>query len=185
LTRIGYYLTSIEIRTSGDPAVLAPQLRRAISEVAPALPVVGVTPLAAQIDASLREERMLSKVTVLFGLVALALAAIGLHGVLAYGVAQRTSEIGIRLALGANPRQVFWMVLKEALVWVGVGGAIGLAATLALGRLVSALLFGLDPIDPATITAACTTLVVVAVAAASWPARRAARLNPLAALRCE
>jgi predicted permease len=179
------YLTSIEVRTSGDPAVLAPQLRRAISEVAPGLPVLSVTPLATQIDTSLREERMLSKVTGLFGLVALALAAIGLHGVLAYGVAQRTSEIGIRLALGAHPRLVFWMVLKEALAWVGVGAAIGLAATLALGRLVSALLFGLDPIDPATIAAACTTLAMVAVAAASWPARRAARLNQLAALRCE
>ena len=179
------YLTSIEIRTSGDPAALAPELRRLVSEVAPTLPVLEVTPLAAQIDASLREERMLSEVTGLFGIVALVLAAIGLHGVLAYGVTQRTSEIGIRLALGANRPQVLWMVLKQALIWVGVGGAIGLAASLALSRFVSALLFGLDPIDPATIAASCATLTVVAVASAFWPARRAARLNPLTALRCE
>ena len=179
------YLNSIEVRTSGDPALLAPQLRRVISEVAPTLPVRDVMPLAAQLDASLREERMLSEVTGLFGMVALALAAIGLHGVLAYGVTQRTSEIGIRLALGANRPQVLWMVLRQALVWVGVGGAIGLAATLALGRLVTASLFGLSPLDPATIAASCATLGVVAVAAALWPARRAARLNPLTALRCE
>ena len=128
---------------------------------------------------------MLSEVTALFGVVALMLAAIGLHGVLAYEVTQRTSEIGIRLALGADRPLGLWMVLKQALVWVGAGGAIGVAASLALGRFVTALLFGLDPIDLPTIAAACAILAAVAVAAAYWPARRAARLNPLAALRCE
>jgi len=179
------YLTSIEIRTSGDPAALAPELRRAVSEVAPALPVGEVTPLAAEVDASLRKERMLSEVTGLFGAVALLLAAIGLHGVVAYGVAQRTGEIGIRLALGASRPQVLWMVLKQALTWVIVGGGVGLVASVALGRLVTALLFGLDPLDPATIGTASGTLTAVAVAAAFWPARRAARLDPMTALRCE
>ena len=183
--QVAGYLTSIEIRASGDPAVVAPQVRRAISEVAPTLPVRDVGPLAAQIDASLRRERLLSEVTGLFGLVALALAAVGLHGVLAYGATQRTGEIGIRLALGARRPQILWLVLKQALVWLAIGAAIGLAAALVLGRLVSALLFGLDPFDPGTIGAAGATLVVVGVAAALWPALRAARLDPMRALRCE
>ena len=179
------YLNSIEIRTSGDPALIAPQMRRVIAEVAPTLPVLDVAPLAARIDISLRDERMLSQLTGLFGAVALALAAVGLHGVVAYGVTQRTSEIAVRLALGADRRRVLWMVLRQALIWVGIGAAVGLVATLALGRLMAALLFGLDPIDPATILASGTMLAVVSVAAAYWPARRAARLDPLRALRCE
>jgi len=144
-----------------------------------------VTPLATQVDIALREERMLSQLTGLFGTVALLLAAIGLHGVLAYGVTQRTREIGVRLALGATRSQVLWMVLKQALRWVGAGAALGLIATLALGRLLTALLFGLNPVDPTTIAASAATMVIVAVAAAYFPARRAARLDPLTALRCD
>lgn len=160
-------------------------LLQLLAEVAPDLPVASATTLSARVDASLRDERVLSRLTSLFGLLALLLAAVGLHGVLAYGVTQRTGEIGIRLALGAEAGQVLWMVLGEALAWVGIGAAIGLAATLALGRLLSSLLFGLDPLDPATILVATGTLVTVAVAAAYWPARRAAKLDPLTALRCE
>lgn len=181
----GGYLRSVEVRCRIDPAVLEPRVRQLIAEVAPDLPVVGVTPLATRVDASLRDERVLSQLTGLFGVLALLLAAVGLHGVLAYGVTQRTSEIGIRLALGAEEGQVLWMVLREAVAWVGIGAAIGLAATLALGRLISSLLFGLDPVDPATILAATGTLGAVACAAAYWPARRAAKLDPLTALRCE
>ncbi len=183
--QVAGYLNSIEIRTSGDPVLIAPQVRRAIAEIEPNLPVLDVTPLSAQVDASLREERMLGQLTGLFGAVALLLAAIGLHGVLAYGVTQRASEIGVRLALGAGRRQVLWMVLKQAMVWVAIGIAIGLAATLALGRLLASLLFGLDPLDPMTILVAGSTLVAVAVGAAYWPARRAARLDALTALRSE
>jgi predicted permease len=179
------YLNSIDVRTSRDPAIIAPQLRQVVADVAPNLPILDVTPLVTRIDASLRGERTLSQLTGVFGLVALLLASIGLHGVLAYGVARRTGEIGLRLALGAARRQVLWMVLGDALAWVGAGAVVGLLATLALGRLLSTLLFGLDPIDPITMVVAGATLVVVAVAAAYWPARRAARLDPLNALRCE
>ncbi|MEW5983992.1 MAG: ABC transporter permease [Acidobacteriota bacterium] len=179
------YLNSIEVRTTSDPALISPQVRRAIAEIAPALPVLGVMPLAARLDMSLREERMLSRLTGLFGAIALALAAIGLYGVLAFSVTQRTTEIGLRRALGAADRQVLWMVLKQSLVWVGAGVAIGLVATAGLGRLMEALLFGLHPIDPATILVACATLVAVSLTAAYWPARRAARVDPLAALRHE
>jgi len=181
----GRYLRSVEVRCRVDPAIMAPRLRRLVSEIAPDLPIVGVTPLAMRVDASLRGERALSQLTGLFGMVALLLAAVGLHGVLAYGVTQRTGEIGIRLALGAEQGQVLWMVLKEALAWVGIGAAIGLAATLVLGRFIASLLFGLDPIDPVTILAATAMLGAVAFAAAYWPARRAAKLDPLTALRCE
>jgi len=179
------YLRSVEVRCRIDPAAMEPRVRRLIAEVAPDLPVVSATPLSARVDASLRDERALSRLTGLFGLLALLLAAVGLHGVLAYGVIQRTGEIGIRLAIGAEGRQVLWMVLGEALAWVGIGAAVGLAATLALGRLLSSLLFGLDPLDPATIVVATATLVAVTVAAAYWPARRAAKLDPLTALRYE
>ena len=161
------------------------QLRRVVADVAPDLPILDVTPLTVRVDAALREERMLSQLIGLFGVLALLLAAIGLHGVLAYGVTQRTGEIGLRLALGAGRRQVLWMVLRDAVAWVGIGATIGLAATLALGRFVSSLLYGLEPIDPVTIAGAIATLASVAVAAAYWPARRAARLDPLGALRCE
>ncbi len=179
------FLESIEIRTAGDPASLAPQVKRTIAEVSPDLPVTAVEPLSARLDVVLRQERMLSRFPMVFGLLALVLAAIGLYGVLAYSVSQRTNEIGLRLALGAGRRQVLWMVLKQALAWVGLGAAAGIAATLAAGRLVASLLFGLDPHDPTTMVLASLALVAVSVAAAWWPARRAARLDPVTALRTE
>jgi predicted permease len=179
------YLNSVEVRCRRDPATMVPHLRRVVAEVAPDLPLLRISPLADRVDVALSDERMLSQLTGVFGGLALLLAAIGLHGVLAYGVVQRTSEIGLRLALGAGRLEVLWMVMRGALAWVGVGAAIGLIATLALGRLLSSLLFGLDPIDPMTILVASATLAGVAAAAAFWPARRASRLDPLTALRCE
>lgn len=183
--QIDDYLNSIEVRAAGDPALLISQVRRVVAEVSPALPVLDIAPLSAQVDRALREERMLSQLTGLFGAIALALAAIGLYGVLAYNVSQRSNEIGVRRALGASARQVLWMVLKQALVWVGVGSLIGAVGALALGRLMSSLLFGLDSVDPGTLAAAVAMLVAVSVAAAYWPARRAARVDPMAALRHE
>jgi ABC-type antimicrobial peptide transport system permease subunit len=156
-----------------------------VTEAAPDLPIIDVTPLTAQVEVALRDERMLSQLSGLFGWLALLLASIGLHGVLAYGVVQRTGEIGLRMALGAGRLQVLWMVLRDALAWVGIGAAAGLLASFVFGRLLSSLLFGLGPIDPATILAAGATLVGVAGAAAYWPARRASRLDPFTALRCE
>ena len=179
------YLNSIVVRCRRDPAVMVPRLRQVMADVAPDLPVIDITPLTAQVDVALRDERMLSQLSSLFGVLALLLASIGLHGVLAYGVVQRTGEIGLRMALGAGRLQVLWMVLRDGLAWVGIGAAIGLLASLVFGRLLSSLLFGLDPIDPATILVAAATLVGVAGAAAYWPARRASRLDPFTALRAE
>jgi ABC-type antimicrobial peptide transport system permease subunit len=144
-----------------------------------------VRTLSEQIERSLRQERLLGQLTGFFGLLALLLASIGLYGVLAYSVSQRTGEIGIRMALGAPRLEVMWMVLRDAMGWVGVGVAIGLVVALGTGRLVSSLLFGLAPADPATILFATAALVLVASVAGYWPARRASRLDPVRALRYE
>jgi predicted permease len=179
------YLSSIQVHTRGELAVVAPQVRRVIAEAAPELPILAVRTLSEQIERSLRQERLLGQLTGFFGLLALLLASIGLYGVLAYSVSQRTGEIGIRMALGAPRLEVMWMVLRDAMGWVGVGVAIGLVVALGTGRLVSSLLFGLAPADPATILFATAALVLVASVAGYWPARRASRLDPVRALRYE
>ena len=179
------HLNSLQIRSRHDLAAVAPLVRAALAKAAPELPILDMKSLSEQIDRSLLQERLLSRLTGFFGLLALLLAAIGLYGVLAFGVVQRTGEIGIRIALGARQTQVLWMVLRTAMAWVAVGVALGLAAALAAGRLVSSLLFGLTPTDPRAILWATATLVLVAAFAGFWPAWRAARLDPVRALRCE
>jgi ABC-type antimicrobial peptide transport system permease subunit len=126
-----------------------------------------------------------ARVASFFGLLALLLACVGLYGVLSYMVARRTNEIGIRIALGAMRGDVIWLVLREALTLVGAGAVIGLLASLAATRTVSTLLFGLKPNDPLTIAAATLLLLAIAVLSAYLPARRASRVDPMAALREE
>jgi predicted permease len=179
----GEYLYSLQVH--GRSELSAGQVRDAIAGVAPDLPITGVRSLEEQVERSLRQERLLGQLTAFFGLLALLLAAIGLYGVLAYGVAQRTNEIGIRMALGAEPSRMLGTVLGSALRWVGVGVVVGLAAALAASRFLSGLLFGLDPVDPATLLVTTAALVLVAVLAAWGPARRASRLDPVSALRHE
>src|SRR5262249_20784316 len=141
--------------------------------------------LSELVGRSLSGEKLMARLAGFFGAVALLLAAIGLYGILAYSVAQRTSEIGIRMALGARPATVLGMVLNESLLLVAIGLAMGIPATLAAGRLIQGQLFGLESHDAPTIIGAAATMLITTVAASLLPARRAAALDPIVALRNE
>jgi ABC-type antimicrobial peptide transport system permease subunit len=131
------------------------------------------------------QQKLVARLASFFGLLALLLASVGLYGVLSYGVARRTNEIGIRMALGARGRSVLWLVLREALTLVVIGLVLGVGASLALTRTAESLLYELKPNDPLTITLATLLLAAVAVFAGYLPARRASRVDPMIALREE
>jgi ABC-type antimicrobial peptide transport system permease subunit len=143
------------------------------------------TTLDAQVDSSLRQERLMATLSTAFGLLAIGLAVVGLYGTLSYAVGRRTSEIGIRMALGARRSAVLWLVLRETLVLVCMGAAVGVLAAIEMGRWVETLLFGVKAADPLTLAAATMLLIGVAILAAYVPARRASRIDPLRALRYE
>jgi len=176
-------------RVAGDPmgkgAGIIAALRDEARAVDPKLSLLEITTLSAQVDASLVQERLIATLSGFFGLLALSLSSVGLYGVMSYTVSRRTAEIGIRMALGASAGRVMRMVLRETLLWVALGVALGLGAALATTRWVESLLFGLKPNDPLTIGLAATVLLAVAAVAAYLPARRASRVDPMAALREE
>jgi ABC-type antimicrobial peptide transport system permease subunit len=176
---------AFEVRTATDPTALVNTIREAVREVDPDLPVTNTTTQAEAVEGRLAQEKLFAQAYLLFGLLALALAAIGLFGLMSYSVARRTNEIGIRMALGARRADVVSMVLKESMAMVGIGIAVGLAAALVAGRFVATLLFGLAPTDPATIGAAVIVMAAVSLLAGYLPARRAARVDPMVALRYE
>jgi predicted permease len=173
------------IRAAIDAGQLAQAVRRAAAAADPSVPVEEFRTQTALIDNLLRTERLLSVLSSAFGAVALTLAAVGLAGLLAYTVARRSNEIGIRMALGAAPGDVVRMVLRDSLWLVGIGVAAGLPGAYAIGRALESTLFGLEAADPATAAAALAVLGIVAALAAWLPARRAARVDPMAALRDE
>ena len=183
LTRLGE--VAFEVRTAGDPLALVPAIRRLVREADVNLPLIDVKTQTAQIDETLFTERMFARLSALFAGLALALACVGVYGLLAYAVTRRTAEIGIRVALGAQRRDVVWMILREALVLAGLGVAIGVPAALAATRVLKTMLFGLQPHDPATLAASALLLVGVAAAAGFIPAHRASRVEPVVALRYE
>lgn len=160
-------------------------IRRAVAALDRNLPVYNMRTLESTIDASLLNERLVATLSALFGALATLLAVIGLYGVMAYTVEQRTREIGIRVALGAQRRSLLWLVMKEVLAMVGVGFAIGLPAAWLSSRLVASLLYGIRPRDPASIAAAVAVLGAAALLAGYIPAAHASRVDPLRALRCE
>lgn len=172
-----------EIRTRMKPETIVPALRRVVHAADPELPLVHVRTQQQQIDEDLEEERIFVTLTFGFGLLALVLASVGVFGVMAYSVAQRTNEIGIRLALGAIPRQVLAMVLREAWWLSAAGVAAGVGGSFLLSRLVKSMLYGIAPYDPATLAGAALLLLAVALGASWIPARRAARVQPMEALR--
>jgi predicted permease len=173
------------VRTPGPPANAIAAVRGAVAKVDPALPILSLRTIGEQIDGSLTTERMMATLLSGFGAAALLLSVIGLYGVMSFVVTQRTREIGVRLALGATRGAAVWLVVRGALIMIGSGTAIALAAGSALGRVVAAQLFDVAPVHVPTITLATGLLVVVALAAAWLPAWRAASVSPTEALHAE
>jgi predicted permease len=181
----GITTVNFEIRAAGPPGSLYESIRQATQRFDPKLPIESLKPAQALIDDSIVAERIVAELATLLGVLALLLAAIGLYGVMSYSVARRTGEIGIRIALGASQRSVAMMILREIVVLVVVGSAVGSAGALGLGHFVESLMFGLAPRDPVTLIAAIAVLLLVALVAGYLPARRAARIDPVVALRSE
>jgi predicted permease len=174
-----------EIQTRMSPEQVVPMLRKAAQQIDPDLPLLNVRTQEQQIQEDMQQERLFVTLTSGFGLLALSLASVGIYGVMAYSVANRTNEIGIRLALGAQPRQVLSMILREA-TWISLAGiAVGLGAALVLARAVQSMLYGLQPADPVSLISGALLLVAVGLAASWLPARRAASVQPVEALRHE
>jgi macrolide transport system ATP-binding/permease protein len=174
-----------ELRAVEDPLSLVPAVRKIVHEASPNVPVVDVKTQTAQIDQIIGQEKTFAQLCSGFAALALVIACVGLYGTMAYTVERRTSEIGIRMALGAMRAQIVWMVLRESLAVAAAGAVVGLGAAWGATRFVESYLFGMKPHDPGVLAGAVLALVVAAVAAGCAPAWRAARIDPLAALRHE
>ncbi|HEX8354475.1 MAG TPA: ADOP family duplicated permease, partial [Pyrinomonadaceae bacterium] len=172
-------------RTSGDPAALAPAVRRESQAVDPAQPLYQVVTMEDVLAQSISAQRLSTTMLTLFAAVALALAGVGIYGVMSYAVTQRRHEIGVRMALGAQPRDVLWMVVGQGMLLTLVGLVLGLAGALALTRVMSSLLYGVSATDPFIFLTVPLALAAVALLANLVPARRAMRVSPLVALRYE
>jgi predicted permease len=173
------------VRTTADPNQLMATIRSKLRDMDSNMPIYAMRTTEVQINNSLSAERMIASLSAVFGLLATLLAVIGIYGVMAYTVAQRTREVGIRMALGAARGNVIWMVMREVFALVAIGVTVGVSAALALTRVVQSQLFGLTPHDPLTLGLACAALALVACAAGYIPAQRASNLDPVVALRYE
>jgi predicted permease len=179
------YLDAIEIMTRGEVPGLDVQLRRALLQINPDLAVVDFRSFATQVNTNFAQQEMIAKLTSLFGILALILASIGLYGVTAYSVERRTSEIGVRMALGADRMNVLRLILSSAFVQVGIGLAIGIPVTIFGGRVMANKLFGVTPHDPMVLAITAIVLAIAAFFAAVIPARRAAQTEPTSAMRAQ
>jgi predicted permease len=175
---------SVVVRTSGDPAGLAPTLRSLVFELEP-MAALDIAPLEHHVSASLSQPRFAATLLAAFALLAVALAATGLYGVLSYNVSQRRREMGVRAALGASQRELVALVVRQGLAVTSLGLVVGIVGAALLTRALETLLFGVTPLDPVAFAAAPTVLLAVALIACLVPARRAAAVSPTEALRCE
>ncbi len=175
----------VELRVAGDPATFWSEIRKSVASFAPDLALLQPMTQRAQFDEGISEERLVARLSMFFGGLAVLLIATGLYGTLAYSVNRRTAELGIRMAIGAQRHELLWMILRESLLICAIGIAIGLPLAIASTSALGSLLYGLAPYDPFTIGLAALGIVIVSLAASFLPARRAASVDPLVALRYE
>jgi predicted permease len=185
LTGDDAYAYCLQLLTVGDPDKIAGAVRAALAGIDPSLPIIDVKTISEVVDQRMGNERLISQLAGFFSLLALLLACIGLYGVMSYSVVRRTNEIGIRLALGAQTTRVLWMILRESLLMLAIGLAVGLPATIAAMHLVQSSLYGLRASDPLTLAEAGVAIVFVTMIASYFPARRAMKVDPMVALRYE
>jgi len=174
-----------EVRTSGNPQDWSAAVRAAVQGIDKGVPLLFVKTQTEQIDQTLLQQTLFAKLTSFFSLLALALACIGLYGVISYMVVQRTHEIGIRMAMGAESDNVLKMVIGNGIRMTLIGVGVGIVVALAVTRFLSSLLFGVGPTDPGTFVAVALVLVGMALLACYIPARRATKVDPMVALRYE
>jgi ABC-type antimicrobial peptide transport system permease subunit len=175
-------LTDLEIRTDGAPGPLARTVRETITQLEPRLPIVEVVPLADRVARGVSQDRMVARLTSMFGALALLLASLGLYGTISYGISRRVSELALRMALGADRGTVLRMVLREAMALVVIGTLIGLPLAFLAARSMRTLLFNVGAADPWSFAAGAGILIAVAAVAAYLPAHRASRIEPMVAL---
>jgi predicted permease len=173
------------VRTTNASSSAFGAIRNEMRKLDASMPVYAMKTLEGQLDETLMTDRLIALLAAGFGLLATVLASIGLYGVMAFVVARRRKELGIRLALGAEPGGVIWLVMREVLVLLAIGLAVGIPAALALGRFVASQLYGIEARDPFTATATLLLLTLVSAAAGLIPAHRASRIDPILALRYE
>jgi ABC-type lipoprotein release transport system permease subunit len=176
---------TFELRTAVSPVGLMPAVRNVVHEVDDNLPVIRMRTQSDAIDRLLFNQRLIARLFGLFGALGLMLACIGLYGLLSYDVTRRTREIGIRTALGAPRRDVLLLVLRQGFLLVIVGVTLGAAAAIGVTKLLESLLYDVRPTDPFTFTLTAALLIAIGLIASSLPARRATRVDPMTALRCE
>jgi putative ABC transport system permease protein len=185
MEQVPWPTTTLIVHSLGDPQPLVAAVRTKIAEIDPNLPVTSVASMESIVATSVAQPRVLSQFVGVFAGFALLLAAIGIYGVMAYSVAARTQEMGIRMSMGAGPRDIFKLVVGQGMRLALIGVAIGIVASLGLTRLISALLFGVSATDPVAFSLAAIALVTTALVACYLPARRATRVDPMVVLRFE
>jgi ABC-type antimicrobial peptide transport system permease subunit len=175
----------VELRVHGDPLAILPSARNVVQSMDPNLPLIKPMTQRAQYDTTISQQLLFARLAGFFGILAVVLVATGLYGTLAYWVNNRTVEIGVRMAVGAGRGEVLWMVLRDSLMLTAIGVAMGVPLALLVGKALTSSLYGVRPYDLTTLAFAVFGVVVVAVAASMIPARRAASINPITALRSE